>query len=181
MKSIKWLALALAIGLAVPAAMGEALLTKSTSELGVGGRLNFNSGEGTAFRMDLNYAYFVIDRLSIGGRFSFADNEFDNFYSLGLSTEYNFGLPDSVKPLFGTDLVPFLGGYVDYRRASFSGLSDESAAVLGGETGVKFFLTDTMALALSLVGEWASEDIYVDDEELTDLTLFLDLGMRFYF
>jgi hypothetical protein len=143
--------------------------------------LNFNSGEGTAFKMDLNYAYFVIDRLSIGGRFSFADNDFDNFYSLGLSSEYNFQLPASVKPLFGTDLVPFLGAYVDYRRASFSGLSDESAGVLGGETGIKFFLTDSMALALSLVGEWASEDIFVDEEELTDLSLFLELGMRFYF
>lgn len=181
MKSIKWLALALALGLAVPAAMGEALLTKSTSEMGVGGRLDFASGEGTSFRLDLNYAYFIIDRLSIGSRFAFADNEFDNFYSIGVLSEYNFALPASVKPLFGTDLVPFLGAFVDYRRASFSGLSDESAAVLGGEIGTKFFLTDTVSLALGLVGEWATEDIYVDDEELTDLNLFLELGMRFYF
>ena len=181
MKSIKWLTLALAFGLTVQGAMGAALLTKSSSELGVGGKLDFQSGEGTAFRMELNYAYFVIDRLSIGGRFSFADNEFDNFYGIGLSSEYHFQLPASVKPLFGTDLVPFLGAFVDYRRASFSGLSDESAGVLGGETGIKFFLTDSMALALSLVGEWASEDIYVDDDELTDLNLFLELGMRFYF
>jgi hypothetical protein len=51
--------------------------------------------------------------------------------------------------------------------------------VLGGETGVKFFLTDSTAINLSLVGEWASEEIYADDLEATDLNLYAKLGMRF--
>jgi hypothetical protein len=181
MKSIKWVALVLALGMAVPGAMGAALMTKGSSELAMTGNLDFQSGEGTHFQFGAKYAYFLIDRLSLGTRFSFDDNEFDNYYSLGLSSEYNFQLPASIQPLFGTDLVPYLGAFVDYRRASFSGLGDESAAVLGGEGGLKFFLTDSMAFSLGLVGEWASEDIYVDGTELTALNLFLDLGMRFYF
>lgn len=182
MKSINWLALALAMGLSVPAARGEALLTKSTSELAIGGNLDFQSGEGTEFLLDLRYAYFVIDRLSLGTRVTVSDTEYDNYYSLGLVGEYNFQLPASLKPLFGADLVPYLGAMMDYRHASYEGISkDESAGVFGGEAGLKFFLTDTAAVSLGLVGEVATEDIFVDGNELTNLNLALQLGMRFYF
>ena len=53
--------------------------------------------------------------------------------------------------------------------------------VFGADAGVKFFLTDTTALALSLRGELATEDVYDDDLEATDKNLALLLGMRFYF
>jgi len=181
MKNMKWLALALGCCLIVPAAMGEALVTQGSHEIAIGGKLDFQSGSGTAFNLDLRFAYFVIDRLSVGSRVTFGNNDFENHFSGGLLSEYNFRLPAGFRPLFGTDLVPYVGALLDYRQAHFSGLDDESAIVLGGEAGLKFFLTDASAITLSLVGELASEDVYVDDEEVTDKDLNMQIGMRFYF
>ncbi len=181
MKNVKWLAVALGCCLVVPAALGEALVTQGSNEVAIGGKLDFQSGAGTALALDLRYAYFVIDRLSVGSRVTLGNDDFENHLSLGLLSEYNFQLPARYTPLFGTDLVPYVGALLDYRRAHFSGLDDESAVVLGGEVGVKFFLTDATAITLSLVGEVATEDVYVDDEEVTNKDLNMQIGMRFYF
>ena len=181
MRHMKWFALALAVAVAVPAAMGSALITKGASELAISGMLDFQTGEGTDSVLDVRYAYFVMDRVALGTKVSLQYNDYYRHFGIGGTAEYNFGLPQSIKPLFGTDLVPFLGLALDYRYADIKYVGDESALVLGGEGGLKFFLTDTTAVTLSLLGEVATEDVYVDDNEATNRDLRLMLGMRFYF
>jgi opacity protein-like surface antigen len=181
MKNMKWLVLGLTLAVAAPSAMGAALVTKGANELAIAGAVDFQSGEGTDFVLDLRYAYFVMDRFSLGTKVSLQNNDFYSHFGIGATAEYNFALPKGFKPLFGTDLVPFLGAAVDYRYSDIDHLGDESAVVLGGEGGLKFFLTDTTAVTLSLLGEIASEDVYVDDQEATNRDLRLLLGMRFYF
>ena len=182
MKSMKWLAVAVAVasGVAIPSAMGSALVTKGSSEIAVAGMLDFATFQG--FETDLNakYAYFFWDRIALGARGMVYDNDAVTHLGMGLTGEYNFNLPESVRPLFGTDLVPFLGLTVDYRHADLFD-ETESAIIFGAETGVKFFLTDSTAISLSLVGELATEDVYEDDLEATDKNLDLEIGMHFYF
>jgi outer membrane protein W len=180
MKTMKWLALFLAIGLAVPAAMGSALVTKGSNELAVDGKLDFATEAGADFVLKAKYAYFFWDRVAMGARMTMHNNEAMNHFGIGATIEYNFVLARTYKPLFGTDLVPYLGAGVDYRHAKLFDVK-ESAVVFIGETGLKFFLTDSTAVTLSLVGELATEDIYADDLEATDKDLSLQIGMRFYF
>jgi hypothetical protein len=180
MKRIKWLGLALACGLAVSAAQGAALVTKGSTEIAASGVLDFDTEDGAVSQLDVTYAYFFWDRLSFGARLMAGDDGIVKVGSIGLTGEYNFGLPSKWQPLFGTDLVPFLGVGVDYRHAE---LYDEhqNAAVFSSAGGLKFFLTDSAALALSLVGELATEDIYSEYPEGTNKNLFLQLSMGFYF
>jgi hypothetical protein len=180
MKSIKWLALALACGLAVPAAMGAALVTKGSNKLNIGGSLDFDTEDGAVSQLAIQYGYFFWDRISLGAEVIGSDDGIVKTGSIGVLGEYNFALPAKWKPLFGTDLVPFLGVGVDYRHAE---LYDEhqNAAVFSAETGLKFFLTDSTAINLSLVGEYATEDIYSEYPEGTDVNLFLQLSMGLYF
>ncbi|MDY0145805.1 MAG: hypothetical protein RBS84_07435 [Kiritimatiellia bacterium] len=181
MKHIKWFALALVVAVAVPAAMGSALITQGANELAISGMVDFQSGEGTETILDVRYAYFVMDRVALGAKASMQYNDNYRHFGIGGTAEYNFKLPQNFKPLFGTDLVPFLGVALDYRYADIKYVGDESAVVLGGEGGAKFFLTDTTAVTLSLLGEIATEDVYVDDNKATNRDLRLMLGMRFYF
>ncbi len=180
MKSIKWFVLALMCSVAVPAAMGSALVTKGSRELALSGMLDFATEAGTAFDLEAKYGYFFWDRTSLGLRTQMANNDAVNAFGIGVTAEYNFTLPAKYRPIIGTDLVPFVGVALDYRQAKLFD-EKESAAVLGGEAGVKFFLTDSTAITFSLVGELASEEIYADDLDATDKDLGMQLGMRFYF
>ncbi len=180
MKSIKWMVLALMCCAAVPSAMGSALVTKGSRELGIAGMLDFATEAGTEFELDIKYAYFFWDRTSLGLRTQMYNNDAVSAFGIGATAEYNFALPAKYRPLIGTDLVPYIGMAVDYRQAKLFD-EKESAGVLGGEAGVKFFLTDSTAINLSLVGEIASEDIYADDLDATNQDLKMLLGMRFYF
>lgn len=180
MKKIKWLTLVLALALMVPAAMGSALITKGSTMLALQGGLDFATAGGTELKLDARYAYFVADRIALGGKTTLFNNDAANYFGIGVIGEYCFRLPEGYQPLFGTDLVPYLGVSLEYRHAKLFD-QKESAIVLGGEGGLKFFLTDSAAITLALVGEVASEDIYADDLDATNLDLSIQLGMRFYF
>ncbi len=180
MMKIKWMAMALGLGLVATGAQGSALVTQGANELAISGMVDFQSDMGVELDLNVRYAYFLIDRVAIGTKVLMYNNDTYNHFGLGLTGEYNFKLPQQFKPLFGTDLVPFLGGAVDFRHTRIYG-SKESAVVFGGEGGVKFFLTDTAAVTTSVLGELATEDIFADDGEATNLDLRLLVGMRFYF
>lgn len=170
----------LLILLAASSAQASALITKGANEVAVSGTLDFQTDLGTEFHLNLKYAYFVMDRVSVGTKISMHNNRTFNHFGLGLTAEYNFRLPQGYEPLFGTDLVPYVGGSVEYRHAKVYE-SKDGAVVFGGEGGVKFFLTDTTAVTLALVGEVATDDVFADDNEATNLNLMMLLGMRFYF
>lgn len=164
----------------VPVAGATALLDKGSSELGVSGWIDFATADGTDVALDLRYAYFLVDRVGFGGILHTRDSRHSKICSLGGIVEYNFTLPEEWRPAIGTDLVPYLAGSVQYAYSDIYDFS-EDAFVFRGDVGVKFFLTDTSALTLGLVGSWATEDIYEDDDEATDLDLQMQLGMRLYF
>lgn len=180
MKKIVWLLAATAMVAAAHSAMGAALVTKGSNELAVQGKMDFATAQGTEIEVDVRYAYYLIDRFSLGARGTLFNNDAVNHFGIGGMAEYNFALPANYKPLFGTDMVPYLGGGVEYRHAKLFD-EKESAVVFVGEGGMKFFLTDSTAITLALVGELATEEIYADDLDATDKDLSLQVGMRFCF
>lgn len=156
------------------------LITQGSSELGVEGGLDFSSAVGTDVSIDVRYAYFFWDRISLGGVAGFGDNDATTAFKLGGVGEYNFKLPDNYQPIIGTDFVPFAGLGLAYQYVDIYH-KHENALVFTGEGGVKFFLTDSAAILLSGVFDLATEKIFADDDEAKRWNLALRLGMRFYF
>lgn len=183
MRSMQWMAVvaaAAAVCLCAPAAPGAALLTQGSNEIGLAGQLDTSGVAGTEFDGQIKYAYFFWNRTSLGLRASFGDNDWWSYFGIGATAEYNFSMPQGYRPLFGTDFVPlFIGAAVDLRSTKLE--ERETAAVFSGEIGTKLFLTDSTAIALSMIGELGTDDIYYDEDEPTDKNLFFQLGLRFYF
>lgn len=179
----KSLITALAIAISLPffasPAGARALVTEGSNEIGASGYVDFESEVGLQSALDLRYAYFFIDKLSVGGVGGFSDNDFYTHIRLGLVCEYNFPLSDDYRPLIGTDFVPFVGLGVGLQYADSD--DDVMAAVLFPEVGVKFFLSDDFALTASFLAQFASDDVFMDDSKTTSSDLSLRLGMRFYF
>lgn len=176
----KYILLVLTAVMVVSSANAAALLDKGSSELAISGWLDFDTADGTEVDLELRYGYFLLDRFSVAGLFDTRDSKHSKIYAIGAIAEYNFTLPEGWRPAIGTDLVPYVGGGLSYAYADVLGFDDD-AFIFRGDLGVKFFLTDSAAVTLALVGSWATDDIYADDDELTDLDLQMQLGMRLYF
>lgn len=180
MKKLLFLLTALAIFGCAATAGATAMLDQGTSEMGIGGWLDFTSADGTEASLDMRYAYFLIDRLSLGGLFDTRLSRHSKFFAIGPVMEYNFGLPEGQRAAIGTDLVPYVGGSILFAYSKVYDFS-EHAFVFQAEGGLKFFLTDTAAVALGLIGSLATDKVYADDDKPVSWNIALDLGMRLYF
>ena len=173
------LAVGIVAALVVPA-HAEALITQGSSELGIGGGLDIKSAVGTDIALNVRYAYFFWDQISLGGVAGFGDNDAATSFKLGMVGEYNFKLPDNYQPIIGTDFVPFVGLGLSYQYVDIYH-EKENALVFTGEAGLKFFLTDSAAVITSAVFDLATKDIFPDDDDANKWNLAFNLGMRFYF
>ena len=152
------LAVGIVAALVVPA-HAEALITQGSSELGIGGGLDIKSAVGTDIALNVRYAYFFWDQISLGGVVGFGDNDAATSFKLGGVGEYNFKLPDNYQPIIGTDFVPFVGLGLSYQYVDIYH-EKENALVFTGEAGLKFFLTDSAAVITSAVFDLATKDIF---------------------
>lgn len=164
----------------VRTAGAEALITQGSSELGVGGGLDFTSAVGTDIGLDIRYAYFCWDQISLGGVVGFGDNDAATTLKVGGIGEYNFKLSDNYRPIIGTDFVPFVGLGLSYQYVDIYH-EHENALVFTTEGGLKFFLTDSAAITLSGVFDLATAKIFPHDDDADRWDFSLRLGMRFYF
>lgn len=171
---------AVAVASATLPARAAGLVSEGSSELGVGGLVDIASAVGTDISLDIRYAYFFWDRISIGGVAGFGDNDAATAIKAGFVGEYNFKLSDNFAPVIGTDLVPFVGVGLTYQYVDIYH-KHESALVLSPEGGLKFFLTDSAAVTLSALVDLATEKIFPDDDDAEMWNLSFRLGMRFYF
>ena len=115
----------------------------------------------------------VADYLEVGGEVFWSDDDFITTSGLGAFAEYNFDL--------GTEVVPFVGASIDYANAEIDEFdSDENAIVLGVRGGVKCFIAENIAISGQAVIEQATEDIYAEQDGVSDNDFRLELGMRFF-
>ncbi|MBQ7252646.1 MAG: hypothetical protein IJS32_08610 [Kiritimatiellae bacterium] len=180
-KSPCLLAVLLAAAALLPAsARATAIIGRGTSELGIDGSLAAHSADGTAFNLGLRYGYFVADRLSLGVLLDIGHSEHSDLDRVGAIAEYDWRMGDGYRAVIGSDFVPFvaaglLGAWADVYDEDATGI------VLRGETGLKFYLTDTAALVASVVAEWATDDMYVNKRKAVAWDLRATLGVRLLF
>jgi len=175
------LAAVFASALLAPApARAAAIIGRGTSEVGLDGSLLAHSADGTAFDLGFRYAYFLADRVSLGAILDIGHSKHADVDRVGPVVEYDWRMADGYRAVVGTDFVPFAAAAV---LLGWADVYDEDATgvVFRGEGGLKFYLTDTAALVLSLVGEYATADMYMDDDKAVDWDVRATLGMRLLF
>jgi len=151
-------------------------LALGTQELRLDGGLDFDSAAGTDLSLTAGYGYFIEDYIEVGGLLGISDNDFITALSVGAFGEYNIDT--------ATEAIPFLGAqlrliYADIDTGASS--DSETALALGVYAGMKFFLTDGLAISGRLLVELASEEIYVEEDKVNDVDVAIDFGLRYFF
>ena len=155
---------------AVPAAVAQPL-EQDTMEVMLNGAVDFQTPGGKAgYNIDLALGYFVIDNWEVGPGFNVASDGKDNGWGLGGFTEYNFNLD--------MPLVPYVGGYLHYVTGDYY---VESALQFTGALGLKFFLSESVALGGAFQYRYANKDIYNNDGSMQNTDYGLALDVRAFF
>jgi hypothetical protein len=167
---------ALLASFALAANAHAAAIALGTQELRLGGGIDVDSAAGTAIAFDAGYGYFVADYFQVGGLFGFSNDDIVSTFSIGGFTEYTFETE--------TEVLPFVGAQLRLINADIDtafGSESETAGALGLYLGVKFFVTEELAVAIRGLVETATEDIYIDDDEVTNVDVGMDFGLRYFF
>ncbi|OGV41272.1 MAG: hypothetical protein A2X46_01770 [Lentisphaerae bacterium GWF2_57_35] len=161
-----------------------ALLTQGTSEISVSGVWDFRSINKRLIDAEIFYGYFIMDQIEVGPRASFTDDDLHRAWSIGVAGEFNFDLSElEIVP----EIVPFVGASLSVAGASLEiptteeEKQDDNGLNLGLEGGVKFFITDNLAISTSLSVDACTGKIYADEGELKNTDSRLNIGMRYYF
>ena len=149
-----------------------ASLQEGTQEVVVEGLLDPTTGAGSEFDVSLAYGQFVQDNIEVGAFAEYADNDAVSAFGLGVFGEYNFDM--------GTELVPFVGASIGYFNADFDEGDSLDGINIEGQAGVKYFLAENVAISGAVVLDWATEDIYQDDEDFEDTDVTIQVAMRFF-
>ena len=168
--------LVIALVAAIAAASAQAVfLEEGTSELSLSGTLDFDTAYGTYSVLDIFYGYFVMDYLEAGAAFGLINNNAYRVWSIGPKAEYNFDL--------GYSVVPYIGGALKFASTENKGIDrTDNAGVAALELGTKFFITEYAAVSVAVVGEAATDDIYMEgDDDSSSTDMRFELGMRFFF
>jgi opacity protein-like surface antigen len=158
--------------MAAGSALGGAL-DEGSRELGVQGSVDFESSQGTDARIALKLGQYVARGVQVGVSGSFADNDAETLWGGSVFGEYNLILDEQ-------PVVPFVGLSLGFVRSEPDRFDDENALVFGVEAGGKYFLSENTAVTLSYIFSLASEDIYVNDNQLEDTEHGILLGLRFH-
>jgi len=159
------------------APVGAINIFEGNSELGISGRIDVDTFDGTLIEFDVLYGYFWVDFLEVGTRAGISDSDSFTSWRIGAFTEYHF--------FNETPLVPFLGAGVDISGADidfpFAKNSEETAIVFGVQAGAKYFLTDSIAISSQLNFDVATDDVFASDDGAEDTNWNVEFGLRFFF
>lgn len=149
-------------------------LDQGTSQIGIAGSYNTDTAQGKQLTFGGEYLYSVWDNIQLGGVLSFANNDLSDTYTIGALGVYNFQTDSS--------WVPFLSLGVGFKSVEYDYIIDGSDAWIGtGGAGVKYFMTEDIALALSVNYSIAEKDLYPDSNgTLNDTNIQTLLGLQFY-
>lgn len=111
--------------------------------------------------------------LQAGGILQLEDNDVLTSYAFGPFAEYNFTNESQWMPYVGISGLWF---------GTDPGEGDsQDSLVARGSAGVKYFVTDVVAIFGSANFDWSPDDLFLDEDLETNDTQFLfELGVRFY-
>ena len=161
-----------AAALALAFSASAAALKQDTQEFRAEGHFDPETYGGGEFEIALTYGYFIRDDLEVGGRIHYLDNDATSLFSLGGFTEYNFDLDREV--------LPFAGVALDF-VSSDTGLENNSAAALSIYGGVRYFLTENIAIGAQVRLTAATAEVFASEDggaEDTDITVLF--GMSYF-
>ena len=170
----------LAIAAAFAASVcAQPAIQEGTRELIVEGGWDPDGASGTELDLTVGYGVFVRDAIEVGGLLGYTSYE-DAYgagsdwkvLAIGGFAEYHFDMASMTVPYIGAEV-----GYTSYEAGSL----DDSTFVYGPKVGVKYFITDNVAVDVALTYMLAGEDIFVNDGILEDNDLSLSFGIRAMF
>ena len=166
------------VGALIATGSQAANLDAGTSSLGVAGYVDGTSADGTIVELGATYGYYVMDFLQVGVHGFIRDAESVSNWRVGGYAEYDI-------PLFPMDeslVLPYVGGKASYISADFADIEmTDEAFELGLYGGLKYFITDDLAFFTQLELDFASKDVYVDEDELTGNDWLISLGLKYLF
>ena len=186
----KYMAIWAALMLVSATGFGAAML-QDTSELGVSGLLDFDTSDGSLMDLGLFYGYYVADYVEVGPTLSFRNDDSRTEWTVGVQSEYDLDLGTEFVPFFGLGLeyadvddddVPSsaVAETVDGEELPNNSIS-QSAIIIAGRVGAKYFITESVALSGQFEFDWASDDIYSDENGTENTNAKIELGLRFFF
>ena len=178
--SKKWFVFAVAAMLAGSAFAAEKESSGVTPNLDKGTKVLEGAGYinlmGDEVNIQLAYGRLVADGIEVALIAGLRDNDFYMSTELGARAEYNLVL--------GSAFVPFLSAGVVWADVESDASDlDTDAAVFSVGAGAKYFIRDDVALAVNGNYLWATDDIFVDNEDgkVQDDEFRILFSVRFYF
>lgn len=146
-------------------------IVQDSLELRLGGNLDFDNPNGKFdFLFDTGLGYFPMDNIEVGGLATWGYNGSKFGYGIGGFTEYNFDFDVFIMPYIGMKLQYFFGDFYvkNFLNVEFTG-------------GLKFFVSETVAIYSELYYDLASEDAYINGNEAKNYDIGMKFGVRAYF
>ena len=172
----------LALLTGAPAHAGEAAeprLHEGDREFSLMGSPDFLGPTGDTLDVSAGYGIFVRDRTLIRASFIYTTVEDiapgENDYrarEVDIAAEYHFDL--------GSAFVPYIGGELGWRRSKWA--SDvESGAVYGARAGLKYFMSDNVAVDCAFSYKRSGNDVFISDYEMRNHYPSFGFGLRAMF
>ena len=181
----KYLVMAMIMG---GVASSYAGLGEGTQALDLSGNIDFTR---SSQQLKVGYGYFIMDYLEVGGLFNVAHSEWQSAFAFGPRAEFNFDLDLPVVPFVGSALL-FQHAKIDVDTVALNAESGLPEAVTASDShdalsltvygGVKFFVTDALAISANLALSAATGDVYpTKDGDAGKTDVRYELGLRYYF
>jgi hypothetical protein len=148
-------------------------------ELSLHGGFDFQGPSGDNIDLEVGYGWFLRDDLLVGGEFRWSLIE---DIAPGENDYRSQQASLVVEKLFigDSNMVPYIGGEIGFRNSKFDD-ADESALVLGGRLGGRFFLNETITIDASISFLTSDKQVFIVDFEAEDQYLYPRLGIKAVF
>lgn len=172
------------------------MLSQGSRELAVEGLFDTHGPDGDQTDLVIFYGEFPEDNMEIGLQGRVHESERLTEWRVGVRVEMNFTQYEvvpyvaltleyadvDVEPDDEAPVAPAAEGAAAPAAVPDEDDLNKQAAVVGGHVGLKWFISETIAISGAFVAEYSSEDMYpTDNGGLEHSDASLRLGMRFFF
>lgn len=149
------------------------------NQLSLHGSLDFQGANGDNTDIQVGYGWYIDDEILIGGEYRWiliediAPGEDDYRAQQASFVAERLFIGDS-------ELVPYVGGEIGFRNSKFEDL-DESGLVYGGRLGARYFLTESVAIDVSVNLLLSDKKVFIVDFEAEDQYVYPSIGLKAIF
>ena len=179
----KLMILAAAVGMvAMMVGVSQAgVLKEGTQEIQLSGNYDPNAIDDYNYTLKLGYGRFIVDNLEVGVRGLLSGTDHVSLSGIQGLVEYNIPMSDKWG-IFVQGTLGGLYGKVEDPNSGNDADNETVAASVAG--GVKYFLTETVAISGDVEYTKCADDVFVDSSddklELVDDNVEFNLALRFY-